>query len=566
MPSRSSLEQALARPSAAERLSEEAMDLVCSFVRDFKDDREMARTLCALSLTSRQWTSSAVRALFFDPTRAMPCAGTAGLQLLNLCLRRPHLARHVRRLERLPEFYQRSNEHYEPRYHGPSYHRLAQDVLTMDENWMLSILQTCPYIEGITISPEMPDLSIYRLSSLSRLHQLAIQLDYCLDPDDSGDALIQALEQVSLVNIEELTLDSPPCNRARSRASTAVFAKSPLERLTLDDCVCGESKYEVLLSGHQLKYLQMRALSAGSPLSPPFSVLPSDTLETFIFRPSGYRAPPAAQDDHFYMTERLDFPSGIPNFPRLTRLVPEYGLLHLDDLRALASACPALQYLSLTDCAWYSWQWVPPSYLSAFQDLHHVCDSLPNLRFLSLGYLPLFHPSLADQPLTEFCDYCEARDLDLRYRVPLVLEEDWIDGDEEEEEEEGETRDYAQSSDYGDLLGLDAPLRFYPNPVFPWSPSNSPFLADSDIDISLTSWDEDEVEEARGACDVEVFLDEKPDEPRLEEGYEAHAEEEKGEEENEETGLGSWEYEDSWEEGDRAWREFDLYPEYGALE
>ncbi|GAA6004543.1 hypothetical protein JCM10207_000926 [Rhodosporidiobolus poonsookiae] len=44
-------------PSPASRLSEESMDLVCSFVREWDSDRDVVRTLRALCLTSRNWLS-----------------------------------------------------------------------------------------------------------------------------------------------------------------------------------------------------------------------------------------------------------------------------------------------------------------------------------------------------------------------------------------------------------------------------------------------------------------------------------------------------------------------------
>ncbi|GAA5951919.1 hypothetical protein JCM8115_005277 [Rhodotorula mucilaginosa] len=101
------------RRATIKDLSEEAIDLVCAFIRDENITRIAIETLCSLIRTARLFHSSAKRALLHDPTRALVNNKIVWLwhrmsSLMQELLRKPALGLHVKRLDYFPEVKRRA--------------------------------------------------------------------------------------------------------------------------------------------------------------------------------------------------------------------------------------------------------------------------------------------------------------------------------------------------------------------------------------------------------------------------------------------------------------------------
>ncbi|GAA5848698.1 hypothetical protein JCM8547_004598 [Rhodosporidiobolus lusitaniae] len=180
-------------PSPASRLSEEAMDLVCAFVREFEEDEVMAKALCALSLTSRRWTSSAVRALFADPTRSLPNGNDKlpAWKLLNTIVRRPGLAQYIKALDRLASVL----DGFKP------VNELEEVQLA---TWTLDLVRRCDSISSISIIYERGIDWPTILRELPYLKSVAIQARAGVPL--AGDAVLPLFNCLDLHWVHTLSL------------------------------------------------------------------------------------------------------------------------------------------------------------------------------------------------------------------------------------------------------------------------------------------------------------------------------------------------------------------------
>ncbi|GAA5848630.1 hypothetical protein JCM8547_004579 [Rhodosporidiobolus lusitaniae] len=275
----------LITPLPASRLSEEAMDLVCGFVREFEEDEVMAKALCALSLTSRRWTSSAFRALFADPTRSIKrelSTPTAPWKLLTKYARRPGLGAYATSLDRLVNSIQVSRSH-----------AVHSRIIASPEGLL-------PFLHTFTASS-------LRVLSLSEFWYAS----------DWGE---------TITPVDFPGLDTLELLRFTYASGSADFP----------------------LRAPKLKHLLLTP-SQSSTLDS-FSGLLVPSLVTFICRPAGRRLKPPTSPEGFYdgLVEQMDFPYDFfPLLPHLKSLILEITALELAHLQNIWQHCPALEALEL---------------------------------------------------------------------------------------------------------------------------------------------------------------------------------------------------------------------------
>ncbi|BGP13800.1 hypothetical protein JCM10213_006368 [Rhodosporidiobolus nylandii] len=542
--SSASKQVAVAVPPAA-RLSEEAMDLVCAFVREDGKDHTAVATLRALCRTSRRWLSSAVRALWFDPSRAL-CATEEGAErLLNLLLlRSPDVGRRIKRLHFLPEMI---GDPYDP----PDSVRTS---LAM-ENLCIGIFLRCPNLEHVTLSPDLGEAVLHHLSLLPRLRSLETQAGYDEEDDEVySDFLITLLKQLP-ASVKQLSLNDVYFLEGIVDAGILF----PVELLKLTGIFSPTrllNSLEMCTPSLQSLWLQTIHSVASSSLIRLPSLLTSLKVEAIVYKPPPHTFGASCGET----AQRWAFPS-FAFHSRLTHLTLDFVYLSLRDFASLTTTFPSLASLNLPDSTWNCCEWVAPFYKAASERVADAVAALPSLCILSLGFLPLSN-SRTRLPCLE--RVCRDRDVALSWQ-PFqpddwnndigeleALEEEAIgayeqdDGVYEDESSEEWVADVDEAKDWERWR-----LSRFPDEHLPLSHTPASFTPPTSPSASSTFSGEDD-----------AFFPAAPDEPRTEEGFEA---EDEVDEDDREPWLG-WQDRVDFEEEDQAWREFRLYPEYGALE
>ncbi|GAA5885384.1 hypothetical protein JCM6882_009596 [Rhodosporidiobolus microsporus] len=317
----------------------------------------MAKTLCALARVSRCWSSSAIRALWNDPSRALASQEQAP-DVPNLFLKRPHRTITVSVSWDLP--YKTEAEHYKP---------------------------------------------------LNRIRHLILEPDEDEDEEAYGD-LVMGLDVNALQAVRELTFCQFDCLSLLDSFDSLLF-NLPVTHLNLEVFHCCEDHLATLLSPPRFPCLSHLSLRVHDCPISSLEYLP-EGIQSFTFR---FLHPESSLWVYGYEPPPPSLPALSPR-PSLTSLTFERLHLSLADLARLVTAFPALRHVDLSEVTWNELEWLPPTYTRAFEALSAFVEDLPHLFFLSLGYLPLF-ASPRGEALRTFFHLADDRGLDLRYNFPL---------------------------------------------------------------------------------------------------------------------------------------------------
>ncbi|BGP30015.1 hypothetical protein JCM10296v2_001767 [Rhodotorula toruloides] len=462
-----------ANASAASRMSEEAVDLICSFVRDMYWP-DSTRTLRALMLTSRRFVSSAIRALLHDPTRRLRNGWQSFVDLAFKLSDSPHLGAHVKRLDNLAGV-------------------LASASMLYDD-WMLpeqefvvaTFLRHCPTVRSIGITADLP--SPRWAKELNRLPQLQ-QVTLSRSVSGGGEhffEVAEVLDRVIGLAIPSLRLEDFSWHEQdllRHRQLTLYIAD-----LTIFDCHLDGSWWELLpLSCPQLRRFEFRPWVP--PHGLPLALLPA-TLETLVIGPP-IKISPTTANGSSPNRGRWALPlQALPFLPSLRCAELSYSWIKHDDLRALASNCPVLEVLRLTNATWHSdeWRngWMSDARLSA------LLLRFSSLRQVDLGYIPdsteLSDDAWRGIPRTR--RYCREKNIHLDYAYLSDLPEA---GSTEHAQGDLTTSPSSEWTDDCDFGPVDDFARRDPPIEFPWELFEDCGLSDYDYgsSSSIFSFDED---------------------------------------------------------------------------
>ncbi|GAA6004555.1 hypothetical protein JCM10207_000932 [Rhodosporidiobolus poonsookiae] len=541
------------KPPPASRLSEESMDLVCSFVREWDSDRDVVRTLRALCLTSRNWLSSALRALWHDPSRALVVKNDGASRLLHLVLTRPRLAVHIRRLE-LPSTL----------LTDPDECPYSCNALAM-QNYLLTLFRSCPDITSLSVDSGMGDDILPHLSLLPHLDHLTIA-------EESGEislnlaAYLKRLSaqwpaSVNALTIQALNLFDDWLKLVDAGNQGVPVLTQPLEYIKLKNCdMHVQHLVEIMpcLAAPTVKHLH---ISSDSFLGADLTPLISPALQSFTFlwnhlTPEPYLFGRDCQS--YFLTRRHPLPV-FPSTPSLTRLTFQATSLSLQGFEKLTSAFPNLEYLDLRDSIWHGGEWIPPFYSSAVSVLLECTRALPALKHLALGFLPLVSHA---HRLPAVQRACFERGINFSFQPFYPYDFNESLGEVESEEEEVWRTEAPSSGASDDELDwwvdeIDDPadweryrLARFPDEHARDAPSRidyAPSTAPTSINSDFFSPEPESPSPS--------FLVGPPDEPRFEADYEALDE---ADEDDVEPWM-SWSEDVSRDigEGDRSWRELE---------
>ncbi|GAA5830217.1 hypothetical protein JCM11251_001271 [Rhodosporidiobolus azoricus] len=524
-------------PPPAMRLSEEAMDLICSFVREEEDDKVMTKTLRALSLTSFRWSDSAVRALWHDPSRALAWQAEPH-DLPNLLFKRPHRSALVRALLRLPVLYQEL--------------MIRRDYLLSGvevENWYLGIIRSCPRLETVAISGNMPYKDPEHCRPLKGIRHILLQ------PDD-GDPwrelytnLCLTIEPQALPDVRESTIDGFECGLLDGFfPDDPPLYGLPVTHLNLTNLFSCQQHLHSLLVAPHLPSLRHLSIEARYMSFASLDFLPHDSL-SFSFRSNFYYTT--------YNAHRIVNMPVLPHRPNLTSFTFQRLRLKLNDLASLTAAFPALAHIELSDSTWSEQDWQAPHYVAAFRALSSLVKDLPNLHFLSVGYLPLYlRPRGA--AFIQFFRLVDERGLDLRYKFPVVP-------DKEQEEDEGHE---VTRSDFEDDSGdREEYVEAHPEPDWSWISFENGRVLFGGFADERTFLEDDFTKLSRPSSpaaffrlsDKQAYVDEAPVEPKLERDFQVEDEGIEEEKDSDDEPWRRWETEEDVGVADQRWMAFEPF-------
>ncbi|GAA6004744.1 hypothetical protein JCM10207_001000 [Rhodosporidiobolus poonsookiae] len=398
----------LVQPPAL-RLSEEAMDLVCSFVRE-EGGREVNKNLRSLALTSRRWTSSAIRALWHDPTRSFACRypiKDCVNKVLRAVVRHPAYGTHVKALNGVESLA------YDLDYP-------ERESCPRTEFFLLTMFRFCLNLESLSLPLDNIDIA-WEIEIPRLLHLRHITLAPALRDHGIYEFACSFISSRNLTTITSLALTG---YRQADMIDRLPSLFPSLNSLTLNG-----------VSSHYLNHakamppfaLELRHLSIKpyGNFSRDLSSLLVPSLVSLILEACAYHTRPfpdvnvtskLVEDDHWL------FPfDPFPHLPHLKCLVLEYLALDLSVLELIKEQCPALEYLDFRDSAWDPTHWeegnTSSDLVATF--LSSTVLSLGSLKQLNLGFLPIY----ADETLPFLEQQCDERRIHLSYRPSLTSSE-----------------------------------------------------------------------------------------------------------------------------------------------
>ncbi|GAA5853705.1 hypothetical protein JCM9279_000282 [Rhodotorula babjevae] len=492
------------------RLPEELVDLVCSFVVDFKIVQDTVTTLYSLALTSRRFLEPARRALLHDPSRILLLRGHYHAEyLLHLVLRRPELGSQVKRLDGLVDLFDRDEELYD----------LGKPV-SVFTNWAFTLMRSCPNLVSVVIWPDLGDGWLDELVRIPRLRHVGFQARYSgLYWDGYGPRALDFLRMICQRGPLFLESIASSCNFRTLKPHLAVAPR--VSSLHLDHSYFGPGRFGDGIDLEHVRHLHLKAHGLSDMLR-----LPSG-LETLILElspPATKQVDPAVRDD-VYWNEPFSEPDALCAL-RSVRLTG--GLACTSALARLAAAAPNLERLEL-----YQSRWIDVDLYRPEQDaaLVEVLIRLPRLRFLHLGEVPHHGETIFATRA-----YCRQVDIELEYRC------------EPDAHVASPTPPASDLPTPASDLGAAGPT-FPSHPALRRTPSPTPAPDDDDLTAALVSL-------ARTAAEVQHYADAPAAPPRLERGFEAH-DDGVDEELDEAAPWDGWGSECDMDEADRAWCECD---------
>ncbi|GAA5830230.1 hypothetical protein JCM11251_001277 [Rhodosporidiobolus azoricus] len=494
----------------------------------------MTKTLLALALTSFRWSDSAVRALWHDPSRALAWQAEPH-DLLNLLLKRPHRSALVRALRRFPAL------------HRELMMRWNFTVPSVEaENWYLGVFRSCPRLNTVALSDDMPFVDPDYGSPLKGIRHILLQPE---DDDTDGEYyadLCLAMTPQALPDVRQLTINFFNCDLLDGFPHDPPLYGLPIIHLNLTDCHWCEQHFKSFYAAPHFPSLRHLSIKACYRSFSSLDFLPLN-LKSFTFLREDGLMPVGAYT-------RVSMPV-LAHRPNLTSFTFNRLQLNLHDLASLAAAFPALAHLELSDSTWSKQVWSQPYYVTAFHALSSLVGNLPDLHFLSLGYLPLYsRPCGAG--FIRFFRTVDERGLDLRYKFPVVPEE------EKEEEEE----DDVPHSDFGDeSVFREGYVQAYTEPSWSWISFENGRVLFGEYEDERTFLEDNSTGFSRPSSpsaffrlsDKQTYVDEEPVEPKLERDFQVEDEEIEEEKDSDDEPWRRWETEEDVVEVDERWRTFE---------
>jgi hypothetical protein len=379
-----------------------------SFVQQYKLTvifTVMTRTLLSLSLTSRRWTSSAVRALYFDPTRCLASSNFSttdkALRFLQKVIRRPGLAAYVHSLDRLPSIAEAFFEAW------------CESEELQSATWILDVLRRCSHVQSIAISPATFDGGGLNwreeLGLLKHLRHLSITSTASeAEADDEG--VMRLLRSLGQVSLSSLTLQRFCLGDASDDVEECEIKAKRVELITV--CIHpGPISLPPFLTS-SLHHLRIEPEEIMCDSLNNF-LLPS--LVTFAYEPFSPEAPPTVLSDKYDAeVSQDDFRfDPFPLLPHLTHLVLQNVYLNLSHLTTISANCPILEILDLEGSTWVPTDWEPEG--PAEETVKNAILRLPSLSKLALGWVPV----VREFEMFFIKSTCKSRGVELSYERSL---------------------------------------------------------------------------------------------------------------------------------------------------
>ncbi|GAA5848357.1 hypothetical protein JCM8547_004488 [Rhodosporidiobolus lusitaniae] len=337
----------------------------------------MAKTLCALSLTHRRWTSPAIRALYADPTKSLRNwhQDEAAWLLIDRILKRPQLGAYARSLDRLASL------------QGVLLHSGTSVEVLQAQAWTVALLRDCPNVTSLSVSPAADDLDyIDELKGLRYLRRVTVRAAYDDITIDEGSTVtyFNSLQPLPCKTVVFKSCCFDGFSAWPDKASLAAVKRLEL----LGVCLHPADPSENDLDLDRLENLVFWSYSNQLDYDGILPLLRPTLVSLSIFVANPFNPPPSGLlDDYDHYVEQADLPA-LPALPNLKHLQLEHFYLDLSVLAILAKQCPLLETLHLPHCAWEPWGWEDGE--SGDDAVQEVILSLPHLTSLSLGWVPIY--------------------------------------------------------------------------------------------------------------------------------------------------------------------------------
>ncbi|GAA5860512.1 hypothetical protein JCM3774_006192 [Rhodotorula dairenensis] len=372
-------------------LSEEAIDLVCAFVRDDKDAEVATRTLCALARTARMFYSSAQRGLLYDPTRALLATSKKRPwcrmgEFLHRLLSDPALGRHVRRLDTLPDFWA----------------TLVDEVYEHDyTNWLLALDLLCPSLLSISVSAPVfgnsESAALRALASKPQVKSLLFHLDF-FEVWEADDRLLHTcqdfLAALDLSRLECLQL--PPIDAEYAALPDRPPMVLPCKHLIVQDVVDARDPVPAFIT----RYFDLRNVRTVVYRFRFLDGLDLGVLQGLPVEVESLTIQRERQHHASYSWWWKHFRYSAISFPSLTQLTLHGFALVREDLEDTVHRFPLLRRLDFSGSVWSG----PTHYASTWLGAIHKLSHLHQLRTGILQCETTSACARLHAAITEFCD------------------------------------------------------------------------------------------------------------------------------------------------------------------
>ncbi|GAA6016896.1 hypothetical protein JCM11491_006905 [Sporobolomyces phaffii] len=395
--------------TAAARVPHEVLDHVLSYVRAFDEDDVVTTTLRSAMLVCKLWLVSAIKALYFDPTRWHARWNTTRASNLRDSLKsRPQLARLVKHLSKLA-----------------TYSQTVKDV-DYAGKWCWEVIRACKNVELLEIPIRLQRsilLSIEATNSLEHLRHLVVK------PSTATDTLLAAHEFVCALRPVDNKLDTLVVSKFAKSSQYLPFFLFTTDRphfsvqnlsFASDDFI--EFVYPQFISPHQTRTIRSLDLMGTVTHTEDeesmidlqeLAKLSVSTLEALRIRaPSKTRRRPCRLDDygryHKETRPQLNFSFKAFFFGNLSYAalrsfkLEGFGSICTAALAALAYHCRLLETVSFRDSTWDIDEWSVPE--ETCDDIRDWVRSLIYLTTLHLGNLPILSHDATFRRVIQFCD------------------------------------------------------------------------------------------------------------------------------------------------------------------
>ncbi|ORY90929.1 hypothetical protein BCR35DRAFT_109839 [Leucosporidium creatinivorum] len=415
------------------KLSEEAQDLICSFVSSLQ--RDSSKTLCALALTHRAFLDSARRALYQDPLKnlASPQWKRADqLYVLSGTLSSsPHLASHVRDLSYANGVVDAASALQGPGDSSPFFFASAEqcrhaeirwDVETSDMSaairWAKVVLEVCSQLEAVKIGVRSCGRKGEATPLLQRIRPgrlTSIFLEECKDLDAAYKLFRSWTHSpTNLKHLESFGVAKASWGPLADASDSHGRLPFTVINLTIDPTF--PSVPETLACyPFDLSLTTALRLAGDAPGADIMALLQPvrHQLKTFEYLTGNEGELPTLLGYPFFNepAEILQLPSAFfASLPEARKIILNRTCrMTLDNLSVLATNSPKLESLLLSDSAWLDLN------LDEFAaSVITILRPLP-LKKLDIGLLPILFSGGKAPQLAELEDFCSERAIEFSW-------------------------------------------------------------------------------------------------------------------------------------------------------